>query len=107
MTERKHGKHEEDGKGSAGTGDWSGTGRRSESESGALDRILGGFAFPATKEELARQLAIEAFGHGGGRAADLHDLVVNLDHQTFRSLDDLHRAIRERHVWEKTHDMLA
>jgi hypothetical protein len=73
----------------------------------ALDRILGGFSFPATKEAITRQLAIEAFIHDGGRAAELHDLVVQLDSEDFRDLDQLHKAIKERHVWEKTHDMTA
>lgn len=107
MTERKHEKQDGNENRTAGSGDWSGSSRRAEPESSALNRILSGFPFPASKEEIARQLAIEAFTHGGGRAADLHDLVVNLDHQEFGSLDALHRAIKERHAWEKTHDMIA
>lgn len=107
MTERNHENHDGNGKQTPGPKDWSGSSRRSEPESSAVNRILGGFPFPASKEEITRQLAIEAFTHGGGRAADLHDLVVNLDHLEFGSLDALHRAIKERHAWEKTHDMIA
>ncbi|MDQ2999726.1 MAG: hypothetical protein M3Y08_00485 [Fibrobacterota bacterium] len=107
MTERKNVKQDGDEKQMPGSGDWSGLSRRNEPESSALNRILSGFPFPASKEEIARQLAIEAFTHGGGRAADLHDLVVNLDHHEFGSLEALHRAIKDRHAWEKTHDTMA
>ncbi|MDB5103192.1 MAG: hypothetical protein JWP91_881 [Fibrobacteres bacterium] len=107
MTDRKQDKYESDGKHSNGSGDWSRSGRRTEPETTALDRILAGFPFPASKEAVARHLAIEAFSHGEARAAELHDLVIQLDDQAFRNLDSLHRAIRERHAWEKTHDMMA
>lgn len=106
MTERKNGKQEGNGSGSAGGGDWT-RGRKKEPETIALDRMLAGMEFPTTKEQVARHLALEAFSHGEGRAAELHDLIIQLDDHAFRDLDVLHRAIRERHSWEKTHDMLA
>lgn len=74
-----------------------------EQEIKALDRILGGIHFPATKEALAARLATDAFAHGSGRAAELHDLVVQLDDRIFGNLDELHRCIRERHAWELSH----
>jgi hypothetical protein len=118
MAERKTGKYANEGSGPESGSDWSQGGpadrggeavrsRKKEPESAALDRILGGVGFPATKEEVARQLAVDAFTHGNSRAAELHDLIIQLDDQAFRDLDSLHRAIRDRHVWEKTHDMLA
>jgi hypothetical protein len=106
MADRKLGKHGYGGNGPEGA--WEGAGgRKKEPEAAALDRILGDMEFPASKEDVARQLAVEAFTHGGGRAADLHDLIIQLDDQAFRDLAALHRAVRERHSWEKTHDMLA
>src|SRR5882757_9277220 len=66
-----------------------GVSRRAEPEAIALSRILGNFRFPASKEEVTRKLAVEAFAHDGGRAADLHDLVVQLEPRDFRDLDDL------------------
>lgn len=104
MSERKHGKHENHESG--GGADWS-RGRKKEPETVALDRLLAGLEFPTTKEDVARHLAIEAFSHEEARAAELHDLIIQLDDHAFRDLDVLHRAIRERHSWEKTHDMLA
>ena len=106
MTDRKHGKHENHESGSGGGADWT-RGRKKEPETAALDRMLAGLEFPTTKEEVARQLAVEAFSHEEARAAELHDLIIQLDDHAFRDLEVLHRAIRERHSWEKTHDMLA
>lgn len=106
MSERKQGKNESHPSASGGGPDWA-RGRKKEAETAALDRMLAGLEFPTTKEEVARQLAVEAFSHEEARAADLHDLIIQLDDHAFRTLDVLHRAIRERHSWEKTHDMLA
>jgi hypothetical protein len=107
MTVRKNGRFVGEEKRSAGGGDWSRTGRRAEPEMIALDRILGGFSFPASKLAITRQLAIDAFIHDGGRAAELHDLVVQLDGEEFRDLEELHKAIKDRHTWERTHDVIA
>lgn len=105
MSERKQGKsgREPEENNSNEPRDWSGSGRMAEPEIRVLDRILGGLPFPATKEALAARLAMDAFDHGGGRAAELHDLVVQLEDRIFRNLDELHRAIRERHAWERSH----
>jgi hypothetical protein len=103
MKERKQGKQET---GSGGGADWT-RGRKKEPETAALDRLLAGLEFPTTKEEVARQLAVEAFSHEETRAVELHDLIIQLDDHAFRNLDVLHRAIRERHSWEKTHDILV
>jgi hypothetical protein len=107
MTERKNGRFVGVEKTTVSGTEWHRPGRKTESEMIALDRILGGFSFPASKEDITRQLAIDAFAQDGGRAADLHDLVVQLDVPVFQSLDELRKGIKERHVWEKTHDMLA
>ncbi|HKP97158.1 MAG TPA: hypothetical protein VJ385_15520 [Fibrobacteria bacterium] len=107
MTERKNGRFVAEERRSSGGGDWSRSGRRAEPETIALNRILGSFSFPASKEAITRQLAIDAFIHDGGRAAELHDLVVQLDGEYFRGLEDLQKAIKDRHAWEKTHDVLA
>jgi len=107
MTERKNGRFVGVEKSSVSGTEWHRPVRKTESEMIALDRILGGYSFPATKEDIARQLAVDAFSQDGGRAADLHDLVVQLDGTLFQTLEELRKAIKERHVWEKTHDMLA
>lgn len=90
-------------KNSQGPEDWSRVARKSEQEIRALDRHLEGISFPASKESLAAHLAVEAFSQGGGRAAELHDLVVQLEAQRFYSLETLHQAIRDRHAWEHSH----
>lgn len=82
-------------------GNWSGTGRRAEPEAPALNRILKGFGFPASKADIANRLAMEAFTRAGGRAEDLHDLVVQLDREDFPDLESLRKSIRERHAWER------
>lgn len=106
MTERKNGRFVGKEDHAPGDGDWSRSGRRSEPENAALDRILAGLSFPASKEAVTRQLALEAFSHDATRAAELHDLVVQLEARDFRDLEELHRAIRERHAWEKIHESL-
>jgi|GEM_PF-3273887 len=83
--------------------DWSRVAKRSEQEIQALDGLLAGVSFPASKESLAAHLAVEAFSRGGGRAAEFHDLVVQLEDRRFPNLESLHQAIRERHAWERTH----
>jgi hypothetical protein len=77
--------------------------KRPEPEALVLDRLLNGFNFPASQEALARHLATTAFAKGGGRAAELHDLVIQLDERDFASRDALHKAIREYHAWEREH----
>ncbi len=91
MTERKH------------NGDWSGSPRTKESESALLERILADMAFPATKEDITAILAVKAYSQSGGRAAELHDLVVQLDKPVFQDIDELEVAIKERHKWEGQH----
>jgi hypothetical protein len=77
--------------------------KRPEPEALVLDRLLSGLAFPATLAQVANHLALTAYAKGGGRAAELHDLVIQLDVPEFDSREALHRAIREYHAWEKEH----
>jgi hypothetical protein len=78
-------------------------GKRPEPEALVLDRLLSGLPFPATLAQVATHLALTAHAKGGGRAAELHDLVIQLDVQEFASREALHRAIREYHAWEREH----
>lgn len=82
-------------------------GKRPEPEALVLDRMLSGLAFPATLAQVANHLAGLAYAKGGGRAAELHDLVIQLDVPEFASRESLHRAIREYHAWEKDHILQA
>ena len=78
-------------------------GKRPEPEALVLDRMLSGIPFPATQQEVATHLAKTAFAKGGGRAAELHDLVIQLDEREYASREALHKAIREYHAWEREH----
>jgi hypothetical protein len=91
MTERKN------------EGDWSGSNRVRESEAALLERLLFDLKFPATKEDITSLLAVEAYSHGGGRVAELHDIIVNLYKPSFEDIDDLEGSIKERHNWERQH----
>lgn len=82
-------------------------GKRPEPEALVLDRMLSGLAFPATLSQVANHLALTAHAKGGGRAAELHDLVIQLDVMEFSGRDALHRAIREYHAWEREHVLQA
>ena len=78
-------------------------GKRPEPEALVLDRMLGGVTFPASQQEVANHLAKTAFAKGGGRAAELHDLIIQLDEREYASREALHKAIREYHAWEREH----
>ena len=80
-------------------------GKRPEPEALVLDRMLGGFPFPASQQEVANHLARTASAKGGGRAEELHDLIIQLDAREFASRESLHKAIREYHAWEREHAM--
>lgn len=82
-------------------------GKRPEPEALVLDRMLSGLAFPASLAQVANHLALTAYAKGGGRAAELHDLVIQLETQEFASREALHRAIREYHAWEREHILQA
>jgi len=82
-------------------------GKRQEPEALVLDRMLSGLAFPATLAQVANHLAMTANAKGGGRAAELHDLIIQLDIQEFGSREALHKAIREYHAWEREHSLLV
>jgi hypothetical protein len=82
-------------------------GKRPEPEALVLDRMLSGLVFPATLAQVANHLAMTAYSKGGGRAAELHDLVIQLDVQEFPSREALHKAIREYHAWEREHVLQA
>lgn len=82
-------------------------GKRPEPEALVLDRMLGGLNFPATQAQVANHLAMTAWAKGGGRAAELHDLIIQLDAREFASRESLHKAIREYHAWEREHVMHA
>lgn len=82
-------------------------GKRPEPEALVLDRMLSGLSFPATLAQVANHLALTAYAKGGGRAAELHDLVIQLDVQEFASRESLHKAIREYHAWEREHILQA
>ena len=78
-------------------------GKRPEPEALVLDRMLGGLHFPATQAQVANHFALTAWAKGGGRAAELHDLIIQLDDQEFAGREALHKAIREYHAWEREH----
>lgn len=82
-------------------------GKRPEPEALVLDRMLGGLPFPATQAQVANHLALTAWAKGGGRAAELHDLVIQLDAREFAGREALHKAIREYHAWEREHVLHA
>lgn len=77
--------------------------KRPEPEALVLDRLLSGLPFPASLAQVANHLAATAYAKGGGRAVELHDLVIQLDVPEFGSREALHRAIREYHAWERDH----
>jgi hypothetical protein len=78
-------------------------GKRPEPEALVLERMLSGMAFPASLPQVVNHLALIADAKGGGRAVELHDLIIQLDVQEFESREALHRAIREYHAWEREH----
>lgn len=80
-------------------------GKRPEPEALVLERMLSGLAFPATQAQIANHLALTAWAKGGGRAAELHDLIIQLDAREFAGREALHKAIREYHAWERDHLM--